>query len=571
MNRIMSWFNGKASIRKKLIISFGIMVSVPVLVLGFYIFYKTKSNLESQTESVMENNLSRLMSEMSTRIDREEDNSKYLAYNLEFRKALKEAAGDTIGLASTMNRYVEPVFWYFITSDQDLKGINIYTPLVEKDMGSFLKTEETVEEEAWYQEHQKNFGTTWEYEDERIYATRSILDPETTSTVIAVMRLEFFPGSFLEPLSSMDYLDNGVVLLDDNEKLVYGRLPGKESEWQELRKDFVDGKSESGRYLLKTHTMENDWKLYYFVSRSSVSGQLHEIWAAAFLVMAACILVIIFLITIFSRHLSWRILQLRDRAEEVASGNFDSPQYTTDTDEIGVVTNSFAEMTRRLNEMVHQVYIMKIEKQAMELTTLRAMINPHFLYNSLSSVKWKAIREGNDEISTLIGYLARFYRTCLNNGQDLTTVRNELENIRNYVEIQKMTHEDNFDCIFIVDEEGMEKEMLNFILQPIVENAIKHGIDYREDQEEKGMVVVEFRQEDGYLVFRVFNNGPSVTEEQLERSLNQPGKGYGMYNIRQRLSLYYKEEGSVSACTIPWGGVCFTVKMPDKVTGESKK
>lgn len=568
LTKILDWFNTKASIRKKLIISFAIMVSVPLLTLGCYIFYKTRENLEQQTASVMENNLTRLVSEMETRVQREEDNSKYLAYHQSFRKALGDAADDKIALANVMNSLVEPVFWYFISSDELLKGITVYTPKLEDNMGAFLRTQDMAAHEEWYRIHQENFRTTWEYEDGRLYATRSILDAGTTSRAIAVMRMEFYPGTFLEPLDSMDYMDNGILLTDGAGNIIYRRLPAGLVAGDGLMESIMDEHS----YLLETGVIEpNGWKLYYFISRAEITGQLYEIWKAVVLVIGACVAVIIFLMTVFSRQLSRRILLLKEKAEEVAEGNFEHPAFTKDTDEVGILTNSIGNMTIRLKEMVQQVYVMRIEKQEMELKTLRAMINPHFLYNSLSSVKWKAIREGNDDISILIGHLAKFYRTCLNQDKELTTVRNELDNIRSYVEIQKASHDGSFDCIYVVDEDYLEYTMLNFILQPIVENAIKHGIDYREEQDDQGLLVVEYRLEENALKLRVYNNGPTVTAEELERSISQPGKGYGMYNIRQRLQLYYGGSASLTAAALACGGVCFTISMPVLTEEESIK
>lgn len=104
-------------------------------------------------------------------------------------------------------------------------------------------------------------------------------------------------------------------------------------------------------------------------------------------------------------------------------------------------------------------------------------MNPHFLYNCLSSIKWKAIRSEQDDIAEITGLLAKFYRTALNGGRQITIVQNELENIKAYLQIQLKSHEDNFDVEYQLDEAGMECQMPNFLLQPIVENAICHGVD----------------------------------------------------------------------------------------------
>ena len=140
MARIWNWFIGKASIRKKLIISYMVLVLIPILILGCYSFSIANQNLMEQTRKTMTSNLERVVSEMNSKFDRENDFTKYLAYNLEFRETLEDNAYNSSAIAQSLNKTVEPVFWYFITSDENIKGIQIITPYVTDDIGSFLKS-----------------------------------------------------------------------------------------------------------------------------------------------------------------------------------------------------------------------------------------------------------------------------------------------------------------------------------------------------------------------------------------------------------------------------------------------
>lgn len=569
---MITWFSGKASIKIKLMISFSLLVSIPIFVLGAYIFSKTKDNLEEQTRSVMENNANRMVTEIGTRVKRETNNLKFLAYNLDFRKTLESAPMDMIGLAQILNNSVEPTFWYFISSDEYLKGIKIYSPLPSRNIGPFLETDQLVKQQKWYQYHQDYYNTLWMYEEGKLYASRSILDAQSANQVIGVLRLEVFPGTFLEPLDSMEYLNNGIILLDHDQNILYQKPTGnRQSDTLAFRTamEEITGGYAAG-FLYESRTLEtNGWRLIYYINRTEITAQLYSIWNSAFYAVGLSIIICAALMTMFSKTLSTRLLFLKDKADEIAGGNFEEPPFTLDTDEIGIVTNSIADMTVRFNEMVNQVYKMKIEKQATELKALQAMINPHFLYNSLSSIKWKAIKQGNDDISDLTGHLAKFYRTSLNNGQQITTVKNELENIKSYLEIQKLTHDHKFEYEFVLQEDEPDSAILNFLLQPVVENAVKHGIDHREKQDEKGMVLVEFRTEGEFLMFRIINNGPPLHEDQLNRVINEPGKGYGICNIQQRIALYYGEGCGLRAEITPQGYVCFTVRVLKKVKLET--
>ena len=565
MKRLLNWYYGSASIRKKLVISYLLLITVPILVLGVYSFSVSKRNMERQTEETIRNNVRLMASDLETSLKRENDNIKYLSYNAKFRQVLKNSRGNQVEVAQVLNEVVEPIFWYFITSDNNMKGIEIYTPYVSQEVGSFLKPVGDSSEESWYQYHQKNFGTLWTFENGSMFATRTVLDAQTASEPIGVLKLTVHPASVLEPSSNNTFLNNGILLTDTEGKTIYSRQTGAEPADQAVLAgaeagNLADG--DQGEYIVMSEAISTSgWRLYYYVTKSEITGQLYEILKSTLLIVGLCLAVSLFLIGILSRVLSRRILELKESAEKVAEGNFNLELNHNDTDEIGIVSKSLQTMCDRLNEMINRVYKAELEKKAMELKALQAMINPHFLYNCLSSIKWKAIRTGNDEISDLTGHLAKFYRTSLNGGKQITTVGSELENVKSYVELQRMTHENSFDVEYELDETLFETSMPNFLLQPIVENAIEHGMNYQEEIEGRGRLIVRLEEEDGHLIFSILNNGPRVELDRLEEILNTPGRGYGIYNIEERIRIYYGAGCGVYASVTADGYTCFTVRI----------
>lgn len=565
MKRLLNWYYGSASIRKKLVISYLLLITVPILVLGVYSFSVSKRNMERQTEETIRNNVRLMASDLETSLKRENDNIKYLSYNAKFRQVLKNSRGNQVEVAQVLNEVVEPIFWYFITSDNNMKGIEIYTPYVSQEVGSFLKPVGDSSEESWYQYHQKNFGTLWTFENGSMFATRTVLDAQTASEPIGVLKLTVHPASVLEPISNNTFLNNGILLTDTEGKTIYSRQTGAEPADQAVLAgaeagNLADG--DQGEYIVMSEAISTSgWRLYYYVTKSEITGQLYEILKSTLLIVGLCLAVSLFLIGILSRVLSRRILELKESAEKVAEGNFNLELNHNDTDEIGIVSKSLQTMCDRLNEMINRVYKAELEKKAMELKALQAMINPHFLYNCLSSIKWKAIRTGNDEISDLTGFLAKFYRTSLNGGKQITTVGSELENVKSYVELQRMTHENSFDVEYELDETLFETSMPNFLLQPIVENAIEHGMNYQEEIEGRGRLIVRLEEEDGHLIFSILNNGPRVELDRLEEILNTPGRGYGIYNIEERIRIYYGAGCGVYASVTADGYTCFTVRI----------
>ena len=567
MKRIWNWFVKKASIRKKLIISYMALVLIPILILGCYSFSIASRNLMNQTDKTMSNNLERMVSEMNSKFEREQDFTKYLAYNLEFRETLEDNAYNSSAIAQSLNKTVEPVFWYFISSDDNIKEIHIVTPFVTTDIGFFLKAAKEFEEEKWYQHHKTDFNTRWSLEDKRLFATRTILDTATSSRMIGILRTEFFLNHMLQPFSTMNYLGNGILILDREGQVVYSKELADKNLQEEISLAVTKGKvtesQSTGSYILKTaHIEDADWDIYYFIDKSMILEQTRSILSSTLLMVAVCSMLIVILVSIISAVISRRILNMKGQAERIAAGDLENPVFTTDTDEVGIVTNSIGKMTVQLNEMINRVYKIQLEKKASQLTALQAQINPHFLYNCLSSIKWKALHKGEDDIADIAGLVARFYRTALNNGQQITTVKSELENIESYVEIQKKMHDEGFQARYRLDDDGQECSMPNFLLQPLVENAIKHGIDYIEDGTE-GSIIIEYKHESGFLTFSIYNNGPLIESREVEKLMKKQGDGYGIHNIVERLELYYGSNYGFAISVQEELYTCFTIRIPD--------
>lgn len=568
MGNIWEWFVRKASIRKKLIISYMVLVLIPIIILGCYSFTIANNNLLRQTQETMSNNLDRLVSEMNSKFERENDFTKYLAYNLEFRKTLENHAYDNSAIAQSLNKTVEPVLWYFITSDENIKGIHIVTPYATDDIGSLLKSSKEYEGEKWYQEHKENFNTRWTVENEKLFATRTILDTASSSRMIGILRTEFYLNHLLEPFDTMNYLGNGILVRDAQGQTVYSKEIAdcdlQEKIVQAVDRGWLDD-GRQGQYVLKTsHIDFVDWDIYYFIDKNMILEGTYSIIFSTLLMVALCCALLVVLTGILSKVVSRRILKLKDQAEEIAAGNLENPVFTTDSDEIGIVTNSLGKMTVDLNEMINRVYKIELEKKASELTALQAQINPHFLYNCLSSIKWKALKKGDDDIADIAGLVAKFYRTSLNNGRQITTVESELENVRAYVEIQKKMHEEGFEVEYRLDSHGLDYSMPNFLLQPVVENAVKHGIDYIEEGV-RGKIIIEFLHEGDYLVFHIYNNGPLIPFREISQLMDRQGRGYGIHNIVERIRLYYDGSCGMSVHVTENLYTCFTIRIYDQL------
>ena len=193
-----------------------------------------------------------------------------------------------------------------------------------------------------------------------------------------------------------------------------------------------------------------------------------------------------------------------------------------------------------INKLISQVYEAKIKLQKTEMKALQAQINPHFLYNSLSIINWKAIEADNEEISRITLALSTYYRTSLNKGETMTIAANEIRNIDAYLHIQLIMHDNSFQVIKEVQEDALSYSVPKLILQPLVENAIEHGLDVSEKEEK--WLKISVHKEGDTLIMAVEDNGIGMSEEQARSIITYRSKGYGVRNVNDRITLLYGEE-----------------------------
>jgi two-component system sensor histidine kinase YesM len=202
------------------------------------------------------------------------------------------------------------------------------------------------------------------------------------------------------------------------------------------------------------------------------------------------------------------------------------------------------------------------------MRALQAQINPHFLYNTLSSIHWIALLTEENRIAEMVGALSDFLRFSLNKGKEYCTVSQELAHIRNYVQVQAIRFPDEFEVDFTIDERLNETYMLKLLLQPLVENAMIHGI---QKKEAKGIISIYAEQKGSLMSFKVMDDGIGMSEDQLKtvrESLN-PQKGlpasdasYGMRNVHERLQLHYGPESGLIIESRLYAGTCVSFSIP---------
>ena len=208
------------------------------------------------------------------------------------------------------------------------------------------------------------------------------------------------------------------------------------------------------------------WTACLYKPNSLIVWAVTPIIRIALIAVFVMTLMSVIVMMILTRFVTKRIRRLRSGMKEVEQGNFEVNITSDSRDEIGDLVNGFDSMLLQLNTLIKEVYEGRIKEKEYEMRALQAQINPHFLYNTLSLINWKAIEADAQDISKITLALSTFYRTSLNKGKNVMSLSDELRNMRSYLDIQLMMHDYEFDVEFDVDESIGQYQSLNLMLQP---------------------------------------------------------------------------------------------------------
>jgi two-component system sensor histidine kinase YesM len=287
------------------------------------------------------------------------------------------------------------------------------------------------------------------------------------------------------------------------------------------------------------------------------------------LVIAAVTVFFAFVASVFfTSSIARPVIKLESLMKEAEEGNLDVRFEDKQEDEIGHLGKSFNTMIGEIQKLIDMVYREQQSKREAELRTLQEQIKPHFLYNTLDTIQWMAQDHGADDIVRIVGALTNLFRIALSKGKEMIRVSDEVEHVRSYLIIQKARYEDKFDFSIDVEDEVLPFMVLKLTLQPLVENAIYHGIKERRG---RGNIRVEAVRRDGALVMRVTDDGVGMPAEKLEsvRALVSAAPaaasqkdGYGISNVNERIQLSFGRKFGLRFESSPGRGTTVEILHP---------
>lgn len=350
-----------------------------------------------------------------------------------------------------------------------------------------------------------------------------------------------------------------VYILDADGNIVYH--PQQQQLYNELQTEKIDlvmhadsevvtsGRGSNARIYALSRSEKTGWTVVGCMNTAELTRDSRK--AQRLYLLTAILLVVISLLmsNVIARNITLPIQKLRDSMARVQEGDFSAADVEVSSkNEIGSLTTSFNVMTHRIQELMEQNVHEQEQKRKSELKALQSQINPHFLYNTLDSIIWMAEGRKNEEVVLMTASLARLLRQSISNEDEEVSVSQEIEYVRSYLTIQKMRYKDKLEFQIEVEPEMRSVQIVKLVLQPVVENAIYHGLKYKES---KGLLKVRAYVEKENAVIEIADNGVGMDEETLghifeKHKVNYHSNGVGVYNVQKRLKLYYGSDYGIT-------------------------
>lgn len=277
--------------------------------------------------------------------------------------------------------------------------------------------------------------------------------------------------------------------------------------------------------------------------------------------------VLVILNSYISAQVSRPLLMLEKSVKQIADGNLDAEIPTIGFFEILHLENGIKKMAVQIKQLMQDVIEQEQGKRKIELDVLQSQINPHFLYNTLDVIVWMIENGQKDDAVRAVTALARFFRISLSKGKSIVTVHDEVEHVRNYLMIQGMRYKNKFEYTITTEENTEELATTKLILQPLVENAIYHGMEFMDGD---GVIDVAVKRDGEDLLFIVSDNGPGMPDRTVQALMNgqmppsRRGSGIGVSNVQQRLQLTYGGPYGLTIVSEPDCGTTITLRLPAK-------
>ncbi len=586
---------GEGSIRYSIFIYFTITALVAIIIIGFSLYTRFSDQLTDEVQK--ENQI--LMNQVSRSVD------SYLRGMMKLSDAIYYSVVKNTDISEpSISSQMKLLYDSNVDSLENIALFSREGELLKAVPAARLKTDLDVTQEEWFQETLKKtenlhfslphvqyiFDNAEGQYHWVISVSRAVEITQGAYVSQGVLLLDIRYSSLEQLLNSVALGNAGYIyLIGDDGKLIYhpknqlidsGRVQENHREtvnWRDgIHEEIFQGEK---RFVTVKTVGYTGWKLVGITPAKGIS--FSGVKTRLFIVFV--ILLILFLLVLINYYISSRITnpihELENSVGELEDGNLEAEISIKGSYEIQHLGRSITSMAQQIQVLMKDIVAEHESKRKSEFDTLQSQINPHFLYNTLDIIVWMIENEQKSEAVKVVTALARFFRISLSRGKSIIRVSDELEHVRNYLMIQHMRFKNKFTYQIQADDDVLEMASLKLMLQPLVENAIYHGMEFMDGD---GEILIRASKKGDELLFSIEDNGLGMCPEQVERLLtdtshvpSRRGSGIGVRNVNERIRLYFGEDYGLEIDSEPDEGTRIYIHLPvvfyDELTAEEMK
>ena len=580
------------SMRVKLFASFFLLIFIPIIVLTVFAAYRSTAIIQEQSMEIARLYLQQTENEMESELYKIATVSSSVAQTAEVHEVLEK---QNTGISFSEEYDDMNELYKTIESTRALQ--NLY------QIRLFISDSFTHSRSNYITYPLSSVSDTdWYHQLVDQYQTQALLPPSTfqpplsepqevlsvvtlirsrkdITRILGVVSVDVLKSDLIDILQRNNYAEQSAAyLVDENLNIVCGAnstFPVSEADLaaqlQQMRDTFgaSSGVSTAGNavYGLSAPIFDG-WRIFTVASMGNLLSPVSDLRDQMILLTVIISIIAFCLSYLYARYSTRRIKTLAEQVRRVENGDLSVSCIVDSEDEIGELQNSFNFMVRRISLLVDERYNLGKNLKDMELRALQAQINPHFLYNTLDMIAWKAMASGNQETVDIVVKLARFYRLSLSNGSDFLPLSDEVEHVRLFVELTNLCRSRNVQLITEVAPNIADYPIMKLILQPIVENSLFHGLYELSDRE--GVIRLTAEQIGSYVQIQIADNGVGIEKSKLAELLakkerpvvNTKRGGYGIGNILERLRIYYDDRFTFQIESAILTGTTVTIRIP---------
>ncbi|ETT29943.1 signal transduction protein with a C-terminal ATPase domain [Paenibacillus sp. FSL R5-192] len=596
-------------LRYQLMLLFLLFAIVPSVGLGLLVNWTVERVVERQVEGHTMQLIGKVNEALNSKMENLQNMTYLIAFDPEIDAFMndKMPPNDDAGIEpmnmdtnaeTEQNRLygIKQTLQGFTTLYPEIAGIvlvNASGDYISNEM--YPRAEQSLIQENWYQKasanpgiftvlgqpKERNLTTHVRYKDDEIVSVARSITDEASGRVRGVIMIDLKLRSVSQAARNVTLGKSGYVMVTDAEgqsvyKPEHPLIEHIPTDW------FPSGESgtftadtEGGTllFMYQSSTFTGWRTVGVFPTRDSIS----EVRQIQFYVVSFVFVVCLFGLSAslwFSRSIAQPIFRLMSYMRRAETGNLRPGRWSDRADEIGMLGNSYNRMLAQIRQLISLNELRERQKRDAEMRSLQEHIKPHFLYNTLDTIHWMARKEGAEDVSGMVGALSRLFRIGLSKGQDYIPLHSEIEHMTSYLQIQQTRYRDRLQYTLNIPEELRDLLVLKLLLQPLIENAIYHGIKGRRGP---GHIRVEARLEHNRLLLTIHDNGAGMSIERLaemQQLLEAPlasleasspgitGKSYGMLNVQARLRLSFGDEYGIELESQEGEGTSVTIIHP---------